>query len=74
MTQYTLILKWHKEGENPTLIHDKLTDLFGYSALSLSTVSRTIRKLSWTADNPEPKPEVGKPPDMQKYSINSKYN
>lgn len=69
MTQYTLILKWHKDGENPTLIHNRLIDLFGDNALSLSTVSRTIRKLSWTADHPKPKPEVGKPPDMHNIQL-----
>lgn len=69
MTQYTHILRWHKDGENPTLIHNRLIDLFGDNALSLSTVSRTIRKLSWTADHPKPKPEVGKLPDMHNIQL-----
>lgn len=54
---------------NPTLIHKRLIDLYGNDALSLSTVSRTIRKLSWTANHPKAKPEAGKPPDMNNIQL-----
>lgn len=51
MTQKDLILKYHEKQMSPTQIHDKLVDIFEKKALSVSTVSRTIRQLSWSSSN-----------------------
>ena len=51
MTQKDLILKYHEKQMSPTQIHDKLVDIFEEKALSVSTVSRTIRQLSWLSSN-----------------------
>ena len=69
MTQYTLVQIWHHAGETPTHIHEKLVDTFGEYAISLSTVSRTIRKLSWTTNTNTEKVDVGRPPDQHNMRI-----
>ena len=64
MTQKDLILKYHNEEQmSPTQIHQKLVDIFEEKALSLSTVSRTIRQLSWTSSNDHQKNPPGRPPN-----------
>lgn len=65
MTQKDLILKWNEEHVTPTNIHNKLKELFGDKALSLSTVSYTIRSLSWNATKPGTQFQVGKPPNLR---------
>ena len=65
MTQKDLILKWHKEQISPTGIHEKLKDLFGDKALSVSTVSYTIRSLSWNETKPNPEIHPGRPPNLK---------
>ena len=51
MTQKDLILKYHEKQMSPTQLHDKLVDIFEDKALSVSTVLRTIRQLSWSSSN-----------------------
>lgn len=57
MTQYTLALIWHNSGETPT------------HAISLSTVSRTIRKQLWTTNTNTEKVYVGRPPYQHNMKI-----
>lgn len=47
MTQKDLILKQHQEKSVPNKIHEKLVDIFVEKSITLSTVSKTIRQLSW---------------------------
>lgn len=63
MTQKDLILKYHEKQMSPTQIHDKLVDIFEEKALSVSTVSRTIRQLSWSSSNDHQKNPPGRPPN-----------
>ena len=65
MTQKDLVLKWNEQHLTPTQIHEKLKDLFEEKSISLSTVSRTIRQLSWTSTKQEPEKRSGRPPNYK---------
>lgn len=69
MSQKDLVLRWNQDGDPPTIIHNKLMDIFDDLAISLSTVSRTIRELSWNKTKNPSEITIGRPPN---YSYDSK--
>ena len=69
MTQYSLVVSWHHQKVPATVIHQRLLDLFGDLAISYPTVTRTIRKLSWSTNEEEGNSEVGRPADFHNIKI-----
>jgi hypothetical protein len=63
MSQADAVRFLHRNGLLVDLIHHHLVDVFGPMAMAYSTVTRTIREMSWTT--PEPTHEIlkGRPPN-----------
>jgi hypothetical protein len=64
MSQQDLVLALHAQGHLTTEIHCYLVQVFGELAIAYSTISRTIRVLSW-ATSEEEAPDLGeRPPNL----------
>ena len=69
MLQYSLVVSWQRKEVSPTVILQRLKDLFGDLAISYPTVTRTIRKLSWSTNEEKSNSEVGRPADFHNIKI-----
>jgi cytochrome c-type biogenesis protein CcmH/NrfF len=64
MSQQDLVLSLHAQGQSGTEIHHHLVQAFGELAIADSTVSRTIRILSWAMPDEETRDFGGRPSNL----------
>lgn len=65
MSQKDLMHKFNNELISPSNMHEKLKYFFSEKVLSVSTVSYTIRILSWNETKPNQEIHAGRPPNLK---------
>jgi hypothetical protein len=64
MSQEDLVLSLHEEGLTAKKIHERLVESFDPLAMPYSIVTRTIRKISWTASEDRSENFGGRAPNL----------
>jgi hypothetical protein len=65
MSQHDAVRFLHHNGLPADLIHEHLVEVFGPLAMAYSTVTRTIRQLSWTTPEEQDDISKGRPSDFR---------